>query len=78
MVTAKVLNSYKEWLIYMRIYLKKEFFSEKEFLLVDNGSMKATAFRYSTGIEAVKVENRKGYFIILPFKGHQIWRVHFL
>lgn len=62
----------------MRIYLKKEIFGEKEFLLVENGSMKATAFRYSTGIEAVKVENKKGYFIILPFKGQQIWRVHFL
>lgn len=62
----------------MRIYLKKEFFSEKEFVLVEHGNMKATAFRYSTGIEAVKVENEKGYFIILPFKGQQIWRIHFL
>jgi len=62
----------------MRIYLKKEFFGEKEFLLLENGSMKATAFRYSTGVEAIKVENSKGYFIILPFKGQQIWRLHFL
>lgn len=62
----------------MRINLKREFFGEKEFVLVENGSMKATAFRYSTGIEAIKVENSKGYFIILPFKGQQIWRAHFL
>lgn len=62
----------------MRIYLKKEFFSDREFVLVENGNMKATAFRYSTGVEALKVENSKGYFIILPFKGQQIWRLHFL
>lgn len=62
----------------MRIHLKKEFFGEKEFLLLENGKMKATAFRYSSGVEAVKVENSKGYFIILPFQGQQIWRAGFL
>ena len=62
----------------MRIHLKREFFTDREFVLAENGAMKATAFRYSTGIEALKVENKKGYFIILPFKGQQIWRAHFL
>ena len=62
----------------MRIYLKREFFGDREFVLVENKNMKATAFRYSTGVEALKVENNKGYFIILPFKGQQIWRLHFL
>lgn len=62
----------------MRIYLKREFFSDREHVLVENGNMKATAFRYSTGVEALKVENSKGYFIILPFKGQQIWHLNFL
>lgn len=62
----------------MRIHLKKDFFSEKEFVLLENKSMRATCFRYSTGVEAVKVENSKGYFIILPFQGQQIWRAGFL
>lgn len=61
----------------MRIYLKKSMFNEKEFLFVENGSMKVTAFKYSTGVEALKIENEKGYFIILPFQGQQIWRAHF-
>lgn len=61
----------------MRIYLKKEFFGDREFVLIKNGKMRVTAFRYSTGVEALKVENTKGYFIILPFKGQQIWRLHF-
>jgi len=61
----------------MRIYLKREFFGDRDFILVENGKMKVTAFKYTTGIEALKVENSKGYFIILPFKGQQIWRLHF-
>ena len=60
-----------------RIFLKREMFGPREFVLVDNGSMKATTFCYSTGVEAIKVENQHGYFILLPFKGQQIWRLHF-
>lgn len=62
----------------MRINLKKEFFSDREFIIAENKNMKAAAFKYSTGIEAIRVENKKGYFIILPFKGQQIWRANFL
>ena len=62
----------------MRINLKKEFFAEKEFVFLQNRKMKVTFFKYSTGVEAVKVENSKGYFIILPFQGQQIWRAGFL
>lgn len=61
----------------MRINLQKEFFKEKEYELVSNGSMRAVAFRYSTGVEALRVENTRGYFIILPFQGQQIWRACF-
>jgi hypothetical protein len=61
----------------MRINLKREFFTDREFLLAEHGSMRAVAFRYSTGVEALRIESAKGYFIILPFKGQQIWRAHF-
>lgn len=61
----------------MRIYLKKQFFSEQEFVLAETESMRAVAFRYSTGVEALRIENNKGYFIILPFQGQQIWRAKF-
>ena len=62
----------------MRVFLKKEMFTDREYVLVETKNMKATAFKYATGVEALKVENSKGYFIILPFKGQQIWRLHFL
>ena len=57
--------------------LKREMFSDREFVLAEHKDMKATAFRYSTGVEALKIENNKGYFIILPFQGQQIWRAVF-
>ena len=62
----------------MRINLKKSFFSEKEFVIVENKDMRAIAFRYSTGVEAIRVENKKGSFTILPFQGQQIWRAEFM
>ncbi len=62
----------------MRINIRKDFFREKEFVFLENGQFKVTFFRYSTGVEAIKVENSKGYFIILPFQGQQIWRAGFL
>lgn len=61
----------------MKINLKKEMFADGEFVLAESGAMKATAFRYSTGVEALKIENTKGYFIILPYQGQQIWRASF-
>lgn len=62
----------------MRVWINKGLFSDREFVLAENKNMKATAFKYSTGVEAIKVENKKGYFIILPFQGQQIWRASFL
>ncbi|MBQ7793656.1 MAG: DUF4432 family protein [Clostridia bacterium] len=61
----------------MRINLKKCFFTEKEFVLAENDGMRAVAFRYSTGVEALRIENSSGYFIILPFQGQQVWRAEF-
>ena len=61
----------------MKINLKKEMFGEREFLLAQHGEMRAVAFRYSTGVEALRVENTQGSFVILPYQGQQIWRANF-
>lgn len=61
-----------------RINLYKEFFVEKERTVFSGGSLKATLFKYSTGIEAVKLSNDKGYVTLLPFVGQQIWDMEFL
>lgn len=57
----------------MRINLQKCFFTDKETLLVEDGALRAFAYRFSTGVEALRVENEKGYFVILPFMGQQLW-----
>ena len=61
-----------------RINLYKEFFVEKERTVFESEGLKATLFKYSTGIEAVKLSNGKGYVTLLPFVGQQIWDMEFL
>lgn len=61
----------------MRINIVKNMFSDRELTLLEYNKMRVIAFKYSTGVEALKVENEKGYFIILPFQGQQIWRANF-
>ena len=61
----------------MRINLTREMFSEREHELVSYGNMGAFTFRYKSGVEALKIVNERGYIIILPFKGQQIWKIHF-
>ncbi len=61
-----------------KINLYKEFFVEKEKTVFESGSLKATLFKYSNGIEAVNLSNSKGYVTLLPFVGQQIWDMEFL
>lgn len=61
----------------MKLNLKKEMFTDREFVLAEFGQMRAVAYRYSTGVEALRIENTKGDVILLPFQGQQIWRMHF-
>lgn len=61
----------------MKINITKSFFADREQLLLTHGEFNVTAFKYSTGVEALRVENSKGYFIILPFKGQQLWKLNF-
>ena len=61
-----------------KIYLYKEQFSRDEKLLFQSDSLVATTFKYSTGIEAVKLQNDKGFVTLLPFMGQMIWEMDFL
>ncbi len=61
----------------MKINLKKEFFSDREFVLAEYKNMKAIAFTFSTGVAGLRIENNKGNFVILPFQGQQIWSAEF-
>ncbi len=61
----------------MKINLKKEFFTQREFVIAEHKNMKATAFTFTTGVAGLKIENTKGNFVILPFQGQQIWSAEF-
>ena len=61
----------------MKINLANFIFTDKPTLIAENGEFKAVGFRYSTGVEALKVSNRRGSFTILPWMGQMIWRCDF-
>lgn len=61
----------------MKINLRSDFFSDVKRLFAESGEFKAETFRYSTGVEALKVSNSRGSFTILPFMGQMIWRCDF-
>ena len=61
----------------IRVELTRGLFGDKERPLCSMGAFEVSAFRYDSGIEALRVKNARGEIIVLPFKGHQIWRARF-
>lgn len=58
----------------MKLNLKKEFFKDRTYELLTYGKFSIKAFRYESGVEALKIKNSRVSFIFLPFKGQQIWK----
>lgn len=52
-------------------------FGERESLLVECGDFTATAFRFGSGVCAVRLANAVGSIVMLPWQGQQIWSAHF-
>ena len=61
----------------MKVYLYPPMFGEKERVLLGHPAFTASAFRYEGGVAAVRLQNKKGELIMLPFQGQQIWSAHF-
>ena len=61
----------------IRIDLASVQFGEKERPVAEGAGFTVSAFRYDSGIAALRVKNRRGEILVLPFKGHQIWRAAF-
>lgn len=59
------------------IHLRPEFFTPQERLLVQQGALSASIFRYESGVAAVRLCNDRGELVMLPFQGQQIWSAHF-
>ncbi|MFO1032626.1 MAG: DUF4432 family protein [Hyphomicrobiales bacterium] len=61
----------------VRIDLATVIFGEKERPLAEAAGFRLSTFRYDSGVAALRVQNKRGEIIVLPFKGHQIWRCMF-
>lgn len=59
------------------IHLQRTQFGEQERLILESGELRVRAFRYPSGVEALRLSNRKGEIVVLPYQGQQIWSAMF-
>lgn len=57
--------------------LSHDLFGPRERKLATFGAMEVKSFRFSTGVEALKLTNDVGELVLLPFQGQQIWDARF-
>ncbi len=55
------------------INLAPEFFAGRERAVVESGSLTATTFLFESGVAGVRLRNKVGELVMLPFQGQQIW-----
>ncbi|MCW0312575.1 hypothetical protein NB694_002375 [Pantoea ananatis] len=60
-----------------RLPLCREQFSYTPCLLLESEDFSVELFRYPAGIEAIRIHNRRGTVIVLPFLGQMVWDVNF-
>lgn len=56
-----------------RSRLERNTFERKEKTILEYAGMRAISFLYPSGVQAVRLENERGYIVVLPFQGQQIW-----
>lgn len=60
-----------------RLPLARDQFHSTPSTLLESEAFRAELFRYPSGIEAVRLHNRRGSVTVLPFLGQMIWEVQF-
>lgn len=55
------------------IRLLRKLFPEKESLFLKSGDIEVSLFKYISGVCATRIKNSRGFIVVLPFKGQQIW-----
>jgi len=61
----------------VRIPLYDRYFTEKERAVASSGEFTVSAFRYDSGVAALRLNNSRGGITVLPFQGQQVWRCDF-
>ncbi|MFV9687272.1 aldose 1-epimerase family protein [Pantoea sp. KXB45] len=60
-----------------RLPLARDQFHPTPSTLLESEAFRVELFRYPSGIEAVRLHNRRGSVTVLPFLGQMIWEVQF-
>jgi hypothetical protein len=55
------------------ITLQRHFFSDTPRRFAHFAGMTAELFRYESGIEAIRLANRRGHLVVLPYFGQMVW-----
>ena len=58
-------------------HLQPYFFTEKERAISKWGGLSASLFKYESGVAAIRIANKRGEIIVLPYQGQQIWHCTF-
>lgn len=61
----------------LKLHLREQYFTEKEHLFLEYKDLRVYLFRYSSSVAAIRVTNRRGEIVVLPYQGQQIWRCRF-
>ncbi|MDI7274432.1 MAG: DUF4432 family protein [Anaerolineae bacterium] len=59
------------------IHLTPSFFTDRESTLVQQGPLTATAWRFDSGVCALRLRNELGQLVLLPYQGQQVWSAEF-
>ncbi|MCA8019163.1 aldose 1-epimerase family protein [Burkholderia metallica] len=59
------------------IELRRDDFRDPPRTLYRTDGLTVTAFAYPSGVEALKIENRRGHIVVLPYLGQMIWAAAF-
>jgi hypothetical protein len=59
------------------IALRRASFGEREREVARHGDLVASAFRYDTGVEAIRLSNARGSIVVLPYLGQIVWSAAF-
>jgi Domain of unknown function (DUF4432) len=59
------------------VELQRNFFGEKERVVLSYQGLTASLFRYDSGLEAIRLANARGHVVILPYMGQIVWSAIF-
>ena len=62
---------------FTRVNFKPSFFGDRPLELLCDRELRATAFRYETGVCGLRIQNQHCSMVVLPYMGQQIWSAKF-